>query len=88
MSKKNSTIFMCESCGNEFSTWAGKCTMCGDWNSLKEINYNVEKSKSRNLNTKLEISKISDVVLQKDYRIPTKYLNLTESLAVASYPGQ
>ncbi|MEI6498376.1 MAG: DNA repair protein RadA [bacterium] len=87
MSKKNSTIFMCESCGNEFSTWAGKCTMCGDWNSLKEINYNVEKSKSRNLNTKLEISKISDVVLQKDYRIPTKISEFDRVLGGGIVPG-
>ena len=37
MKKVAETIFMCSSCGNEFSKWSGQCSMCGEWNSLKEI---------------------------------------------------
>ena len=37
MPKKNNTIFICSKCGNEFSRWSGKCSMCGEWNSLKEL---------------------------------------------------
>ncbi|MDO4790143.1 MAG: DNA repair protein RadA [Porphyromonas sp.] len=29
-------VFLCKECGNEFSKWAGKCPMCGAWNSLSE----------------------------------------------------
>lgn len=28
---------MCSNCGNEFGKWAGQCSGCGEWNSLKEI---------------------------------------------------
>jgi len=31
------TIFVCESCGEEFLTWSGKCSSCGSWNTIKEI---------------------------------------------------
>jgi len=31
------TVFICENCGEEFLTWAGKCPSCGTWNTLKEI---------------------------------------------------
>lgn len=37
MKKVVETIFVCKSCGNEFSKWQGQCSACGEWNSLKEI---------------------------------------------------
>ncbi len=49
--KKEKTIFMCTNCGNEFLTWSGKCSVCGEWNSLKEVQS--PKSKVQNRNAKL-----------------------------------
>ena len=37
MKKVVETIFVCSSCGNEYSKWSGQCSACGEWNSLKEI---------------------------------------------------
>ena len=37
MVKKKETIFVCSNCGNEFGKWAGQCSACGEWNSLKEV---------------------------------------------------
>lgn len=31
------TIFVCGSCGNEYSKWSGQCSACGEWNSMKEV---------------------------------------------------
>lgn len=31
------TVFVCNSCGNEFGKWQGQCGACGEWNSLKEV---------------------------------------------------
>lgn len=28
---------MCNSCGNEFPKWTGKCPACGEWNTLSEV---------------------------------------------------
>lgn len=33
---KARTIFVCQSCGANFSKWQGKCNSCGEWNSLVE----------------------------------------------------
>jgi len=33
---KSSTIFFCNSCGNEFAKWAGQCPACHEWNTLVE----------------------------------------------------
>lgn len=37
MRKISNTLFVCSSCGNEFSKWAGQCSACGEWNTLREI---------------------------------------------------
>ena len=37
MAAKAKTMFVCTSCGLEHPKWAGKCTGCGEWNTLEEI---------------------------------------------------
>ena len=36
MVKKGSTRYVCSACGAESATWAGKCHVCGEWNTLEE----------------------------------------------------
>ncbi|MEA2111926.1 MAG: DNA repair protein RadA [Campylobacterota bacterium] len=38
MAKKKSTLFECQNCGFTSSKWMGKCTNCGSWDSLIELN--------------------------------------------------
>ena len=33
---KNKTQFVCQQCGASFTKWAGKCSNCGEWNTLVE----------------------------------------------------
>ena len=33
---KSKTVFLCSNCGNEFPKWAGRCSACGQWNTLEE----------------------------------------------------
>lgn len=33
---KTKTVFFCKNCGTEHSKWMGKCTGCGEWNTLIE----------------------------------------------------
>lgn len=37
MKKVLETVFVCSNCGNEFNKWAGQCSACKEWNTLKEI---------------------------------------------------
>lgn len=30
-------IYICDSCGEEFLKWAGKCPKCNQWNTIKEL---------------------------------------------------
>ncbi|PIT70040.1 DNA repair protein RadA [Bartonella tribocorum] len=37
---RNRVQFICQNCGTVHSRWAGKCSACGEWNSLVEENIN------------------------------------------------
>jgi len=57
----NKKVFVCDSCGAEFAKWAGKCSSCGVWNSIKEINISdvsVSSKKAKPVNT-TKLSKVS-----------------------------
>jgi len=36
MSKRPSTVFVCQECGTQSSKWLGRCSDCGAWNSFVE----------------------------------------------------
>ncbi|NOQ31238.1 MAG: DNA repair protein RadA [Helicobacteraceae bacterium] len=38
MAKKKKVLFECQSCGLTSPKWMGKCTNCGSWDSLVELN--------------------------------------------------
>ncbi len=33
---KDKTVFICQSCGARYPKWMGRCSACGEWNSLVE----------------------------------------------------
>jgi len=36
MAKAAKSSYVCQSCGAVSTRWAGKCTSCGEWNTLAE----------------------------------------------------
>ncbi len=33
---KPKTVYVCSQCGAEYPRWAGRCTACGEWNTIEE----------------------------------------------------
>lgn len=33
---KQATKFVCQNCGAQYSSWAGRCAQCGEWNTIEE----------------------------------------------------
>lgn len=64
MVKKKKIIFVCNSCGNEFSKWAGQCSACGEWNSLKEIKGQFNKKGKRVNIEKVEVKNLAKMELK------------------------
>lgn len=69
MIKKGKTIYLCDNCGNEFSSWSGRCQICGEWNTLKEmvIEENLANKKNRS-GSKMEMVPISSLKIEKNFR--------------------
>jgi DNA repair protein RadA/Sms len=59
---KKETIFVCSSCGNEYSKWQGQCSACGEWNSLKEVKSIKSKVKSNWRSGEIkEVRKVAEI---------------------------
>lgn len=69
--KSEKTLFFCNNCGNEFSTWSGKCSSCGEWNSIKEV----KESSTVNITNSEKIvpKKLNDLTSSIKTRIKTGY---------------
>ncbi|MBU1137990.1 MAG: AAA family ATPase, partial [Proteobacteria bacterium] len=37
MGKKQDKAFVCTDCGADFSRWLGQCSVCREWNTVKEV---------------------------------------------------
>lgn len=76
MSKKQKTAFVCTECGSDFPRWAGQCTSCGAWNTIKEVRLGADKPGRRSgvsgyTGTRSEVRRLSDVDLVQMARIST-----------------
>lgn len=65
MAKNKETVFVCSNCGNEFGKWAGQCSACGEWNSLKEVKSLGKaisaRGRSHTINRNIGIRKVSEI---------------------------
>ncbi len=87
--KKNSKIYLCESCGNEFSTWSGRCDICGEWNTLKEMSIPSVSSFTGSFRGSRELKavKLSEIESIKNFRINTKIGEFNRVLGGGIVPG-
>lgn len=84
------SIFVCQSCGNEFSKWQGKCSYCGEWNSLVETvnKINNKKLRGSKQTSSVKIQKLSDVQTQEIQRTKTNIQELDRVLGGGLVSGQ
>ena len=88
----NSSIFVCQQCGNEYSKWMGKCTACNSWNSLVEtaqFTKKVKGSKKTSSSThNLETVKLTDIKASQMQRTSTGISELDRALGGGLVNGQ
>lgn len=76
MAKKQKTAFVCDQCGADYARWAGQCTHCGAWNSVKEVRLggrqtDVGLRRSGYAGLKAQVQLLSDVNLAQAERTGT-----------------
>jgi len=90
---KEKTSYVCENCGYDSTKWVGKCPVCGQWNSMREIKVaptspkrsytaalHADKSKSRPV-------KLSDISSADEPRIDLHDNELNRVLGGGLEPG-
>ena len=68
MTKRKSSSFVCQKCGNTTSKWMGKCPQCLEWNTFEEENHIQKKSSSlnsKNDHVPLKISQIHNELQER-----------------------
>lgn len=81
MSKKQKTAFVCTECGADHARWAGQCSACGEWNTLKEMRLgNSQSSRSHQSSpaknqgyagSRSDVKRLRDVDLAEAERLST-----------------
>ena len=84
--KKVNKVYLCDNCGNDFTQWSGRCTVCGEWNSLKEITVPEGSSNSKNVKD-VEVSNLSDISVGKNERMKTGIGEFDRVLGGGVVPG-
>ncbi len=87
MSKQKATFF-CQNCGNETPKWEGKCSACGEWNTIQE--FKITKSKRSNSGNVLNKNKprhLNDISVDVSQRLSSQNPELDAVLGGGLVPG-
>ncbi len=87
---KNKTAFFCKNCGAEYAKWMGRCTACGEWNTIIEEVVISDKAKAwQGQSHKKSASpvRINEVEFKKESRINLKNNELNRVLGGGLVPG-
>lgn len=66
--KKKQTLYVCKSCGESFSRWAGRCPSCEEWNTLEETDSR-EVHVASNASNLPKLTALSELPQTSDQRI-------------------
>jgi len=68
MPKKKEEVFVCSSCGTEYSKWQGRCDSCGEWNSLKQfrVSRSTTASSRKIVSGKIEVVNLAKINRESD----------------------
>ena len=89
MARKSQNIFVCDSCGAESSRWEGRCSKCGDWNTLKEFSPSRMGGNSRTWAglSETEAVRLGEVRSENLPRLALRSGELTRALGGGMVPG-
>jgi len=87
---KKETVFVCQNCGHSTGKWLGKCSECGEWNSLvEEKSQPVRRTGVRNGFKLRDVSAVpfTEIESQDDVRIPSGVTEFDRVLGGGIVPG-
>src|SRR5690242_1257348 len=83
---KTLTAYTCSACGHQSPKWMGRCTECGEWNSLVEEVVRAAPGR-RKAASRAQVRPLSEVTSERSARIPTGLDELDRVLGGGLVPG-
>ncbi len=83
---KTKTVYVCSNCGEESITWQGKCPVCGQWNTFKELKIEASR-RSTSAATNTEVKTLSTNQALTFKRQPTGSEEFDRVLGGGIVPG-
>ncbi|MBS3965050.1 MAG: DNA repair protein RadA [Methylomonas sp.] len=74
MAKKQKSAFVCTACGADYPGWAGQCSQCGEWNSIKQVHLGSQKTLREHTGyagSRSGVQRLADVDLAQAERLST-----------------
>ncbi len=68
---KPKSLFICRECGQEYSKWNGRCTACGEWNTIEESAAPLIAARSSAPVTEFKYNRIGDISYEDETRYDT-----------------
>ena len=88
MATKVKTVFVCQSCGSRFPKWIGKCTGCGEWESVVEEVEAADPGKGRSsISAGSPPTPVTQVVWDDQERHHTRFTEFDHILGGGIVPG-
>jgi len=87
---KKETVFVCQNCGHSTGKWLGKCSECGEWNSLvEEKSQPARRSGGRNGFKLRDVSAVpfTEIEPQDDVRVSSGVTEFDRVLGGGIVPG-
>ena len=86
---KAKTAFFCTECGSESPKWAGRCAVCGAWNSMVEqpAERPAKSGKTQRIADTVKASPITSLQEDEEIRFPTGMGELDRVLGGGIVPG-
>lgn len=90
------SVWFCSNCGNESPKWEGRCSACGEWNTMTEERVSTAKNATRSARGTLRLSgdsglskpqKVSEITAQEEERIKLPSGELNRVLGGGLVPG-
>lgn len=84
---KSKTVYVCEVCNAREPKWVGKCSVCGSWNSFREVQEVVASKRRSDLAPKVRPLKLSEVCSDEEHRLDTGDAEFNRVLGGGLVPG-
>src|SRR5581483_10894787 len=79
MAKKLGVRFVCSNCGATYSKWTGRCSNCGEWNTLQE-QVQVTAATVGQIGKQIKLETVTEAVKSQTKRLKTAISDVDEVL--------